>query len=51
MAAWFEAVLALKGFHLAAEARDCLLLMVLTGVRPGEALGLLWDDVDFAGRR
>jgi integrase len=50
MAAWFKAVLVLDGFHLAAEARDCLLLMALAGVRPSEALGLLWDDVDFAGR-
>jgi integrase len=50
VAAWFDAVLALDGFHLAAEARDCLLLMALTGVRPSEALGLLWDDVDLAGR-
>ena len=43
MKAWFGAVLELGGFHLAAEARDCLLLMALTGVRPGEALALLWD--------
>ena len=46
--AWFEAVQSLDGLHLAAEARDCLLLGLLTGVRPSEALGLRWADVDFA---
>jgi integrase len=45
---WFAAVLALSDIHLAAEARDCLLLMALTGVRPSEALGLTWAGVDFA---
>ncbi len=46
--AWFEAVQALHGVPLAAEAGDCLLMMAMTGVRPSEALGLTWAGVDFA---
>ena len=46
--AWVEAVQGLDGLHLAAEARDCLMLGLLTGVRPSEARGLRWADVDFA---
>lgn len=46
--AWFEAVQGLHGMPLAAEACDCLLMMALTGVRPSEAVGLLWAGVDFA---
>jgi integrase len=43
---WLEAVLALdNGF-----ARDYLQLVLLTGLRRSEALGLKWEDVDLLGR-
>jgi integrase len=43
---WMDAVLALdKG-----PARDYLQLVLLTGLRRSEALGLKWDDVDLLGR-
>jgi integrase len=46
--AWVGAVQeGLGGLSLGAEARDCLMLGLLTGVRPAEALGLRWDGVDF----
>ncbi len=40
---WTAAVL-----RLAAEPRDALMLGLLTGVRPAEALGLRWNGVNFA---
>ena len=46
--AWVAAVQGLDEIHLAAESRDCLMLGLLTGVRPSEAPGLRWADVDTA---
>jgi integrase len=43
---WFKAVLALE--H--EEARDYFLLLILTGLRRSEGLGLRWDGVDLKGR-
>jgi integrase len=43
---WMDAVLALDN----ALARDYLQLVLLTGLRRSEALGLKWEDVDLLGR-
>jgi integrase len=43
---WLEAVLALDN----GLARDYLQLVLLTGLRRSEALGLQWQDVDLLGR-
>jgi integrase len=43
---WMEAVLALDN----GLARDYLQLVLLTGLRRSEALGLKWEDVDLLGR-
>lgn len=43
---WWEAVTALHS----ATARDYLRLLLLTGLRKEEGLGLLWANVDFAAR-
>ena len=43
---WMEAVLALEN----PLARDYLQLVLLTGLRRSEALGIKWDDVDGLGR-
>lgn len=43
---WFRAVLALQGV----ESRDLFLLLILTGLRRSEALGLTWEDVDLDER-
>ncbi len=42
---WFEAVQALPG----ADWKDYFQLVLLTGLRREEALGLRWADVDFVG--
>lgn len=48
MPQWWQAVTeGLAGLKFADEMRDLLLLSMLTGVRPGEALGLTWEGVDF----
>lgn len=49
---WFEAVLKLKGEadHEASTVADWLLVMMLTGFRRSEALGLRWADVDLANK-
>ncbi len=44
--AWVQAVLNLPG----EDIRDYFMLVLLTGLRRQEALGLTWDDVDLAGR-
>jgi hypothetical protein len=43
---WMDAVLALDN----GLARDYLQLVLLTGLRRSEALGLKWEDVDLLGR-
>jgi integrase len=43
---WLNAVLALDN----GPARDYLQLVLLTGLRRSEALGLKWEDVDLLGR-
>lgn len=43
---WLDAVLALDN----GLARDYLQLVLLTGLRRSEALGLKWEDVDLLGR-
>jgi integrase len=51
MAEWWKAATeGLAGLKFADEMRDCLILSMLTGVRPGEALGLQWTGVDVEGR-
>lgn len=48
MPQWWQAVTeGLAGLKFADEIRDLLLLSMMTGVRPGEALGLKWEGVDF----
>lgn len=48
MPQWFEVVQnGLTGLRNDNELRDALLLSVLTGVRPSEALNLKWSNVDF----
>ena len=50
---WFEAVLALKADpekHEAVTVADWLLLMMLTGLRRGEAQRLRWADVNLKGK-
>lgn len=45
---WTDAVLnKLHGLKFADEMRDCLMLSILTGIRPSEALELTWKGVDF----
>jgi integrase len=43
MPAWFKAVLSLRSHTL----RDYLILLILTGMRRGEAATLRWSDVNF----
>lgn len=43
---WVQAVLALDN----PEARDYFILVLLTGLRRNEALGVLWADVSFRGK-
>lgn len=43
MADWFRAVLDLRD----ESARDCLITLLLTGMRKSEATQLRWNDVDF----
>lgn len=51
MPEWWRATTeGLAGLKFADEMRDCLILSMLTGVRPGEALGLTWPGVDFEAR-
>lgn len=50
---WWQAVKALGADPMlrhGKEYRDFLKLLVLTGLRRGEALGLTWNRVDFKGR-
>jgi len=49
MQQWYKAVTeGLVGMKFELEYRDCLLLSMLTGVRPGEAISLRWSGVDLA---
>lgn len=49
MQQWYQAVTeGLIGMRFELEYRDCLLLSMLTGVRPGEAINLRWSGVDLA---
>lgn len=43
LALWWKEVHAIENVHV----RDMLIFMVLTGVRPGEAMGLRYDDINF----
>ncbi|SIQ61561.1 tyrosine-type recombinase/integrase [Marinobacterium stanieri] len=49
MQQWYQAVTeGLIGMRFELEYRDCLLLSMMTGVRPGEAISLRWSGVDLA---
>lgn len=53
MPAWFRAVLALKEDHIDEQAHtvaDLLLLLLFTGLRRSEGMGLRWDAVDLVGQ-
>lgn len=46
LSSWYQAVVALEN----ETVRDCLLLVLLTGLRRQEAAKLMWDRVDLKGR-
>ena len=50
MPQWFESVTNLDAINHGDIQRDCLLLMLFTGIRPSEAIDLRWDGVDFNNR-
>jgi len=52
--AWFEAVINLPNNksnithkNTSETVRDYLLILLFTGLRPGEAINLAWEDIDF----
>lgn len=47
---WIDAVLNLPYYHhknTSETVRDYLLILLLTGLRPGEAINLTWNNIDF----